>query len=286
MKQSLLFILLLLLFSRALFAQIAVNTDGSQPDNSAILDVKSFEKGVLVPRMTLDQISMIPNPVDGLIVYCTTDHKFYAYTGTTYTWRDLMFGSNNIAPVLCGSPFIDNRDGKLYHTVQIGNNCWMKENLNVGERIDGTVSQTNNNIIEKYCYADVENNCTTYGGLYTWNEMMQYSITEGVQGICPTGWHVSTFDEWWYLNIYLGGDLKELGTVHWASPNTGATNSSGFTALPSGNMSTGPTLFTDFWISHGSGTDAYYRELYYNTATLISGAGTTSIPMSVRCVRN
>ncbi|MFP4471865.1 MAG: FISUMP domain-containing protein, partial [Bacteroidales bacterium] len=95
----------------------------------------------------------------------------------------------------CGDPLIDVRDGQSYATVQIGDQCWMAENLNLGERIDGSEEMADNGIIEKYCYDDDPANCETYGGLYQWNEMMQYN-TAGSQGICPEGWSVPTDEEW------------------------------------------------------------------------------------------
>jgi uncharacterized protein (TIGR02145 family) len=63
----------------------------------------------------------------------------------------------------------------------------MAENLNIGTRIDGANNQANNGTIEKYCYSDNTSNCDTYGGLYQWDEAMQYVTTEGTQGICPSG---------------------------------------------------------------------------------------------------
>jgi len=95
----------------------------------------------------------------------------------------------------CGQTLVDSRDGEYYATVQIGTQCWMAENLNVGTRINGVVSQTNNGIIEKHCYNDNETNCATYGGMYQWDETMQYSTVSGIQGICPTGWHIPAHDE-------------------------------------------------------------------------------------------
>src|ERR1035437_1786144 len=64
--------------------------------------------------------------------------------------------------------------GKIYSTIQIGTQCWLKENLDVGNMIHGIDTAKNNGIIEKYCYNDDPANCTTYGGLYQWNEAMQY----------------------------------------------------------------------------------------------------------------
>ncbi len=88
---------------------------------------------------------------------------------------------------------VDDRDGQQYYsTVLIDDQCWMAENLNYGDQIDGMYNQTNNSIIEKYCYNDLESNCDSLGGLYQWNELMEYTTEEGTQGICPDGWHVAT----------------------------------------------------------------------------------------------
>jgi uncharacterized protein (TIGR02145 family) len=150
----------------------------------------------------------------------------------------------SFVPFICGNPLTDSRDGKVYSTVQIGSQCWMKQNLNTGTMIDGGIAQTDNDIIEKYCYNNISDSCTTYGGLYQFDEMMQYITTPGVQGICPSGWHLPENSEYTTLVNYLGGfgvaggKMKESGTTHWSSPNTGATNESGFTALPGGTAIT------------------------------------------------
>lgn len=78
----------------------------------------------------------------------------------------------------------------------------LAQNLNVGTRINGLQEQTNNGIIKKYCYGDLDSNCNVYGGLYQWDEAMQYVTTEGVKGICPTGWHLPTDAEWCTLTQY------------------------------------------------------------------------------------
>ncbi|MBK7215160.1 MAG: fibrobacter succinogenes major paralogous domain-containing protein [Bacteroidales bacterium] len=127
---------------------------------------------------------------------------------------------------------------KIYRTIQIGNQCWLKDNLNIGSRINGSLDQTDNGIIEKYCYNNLESNCDNYGGLYQWGETMNYSTSEGSKGICPDGWHIPRDIEWIALRIYLGGidtaggKMKEPRNSHWHSPNTGATNSSGFLLSP------------------------------------------------------
>ncbi len=168
-------------------------------------------------------------------------------------------------------------EGQVYNTVQIGDQCWFKENLNVGTKINSTQSgfqQQDNDTIEKYCYNNDEANCDVYGGLYEWPEAMQYATTEGAQGICPVGWHIPTDNEWkilegtvdsqygvgdpeWdyagFRGLDAGGNLKEEGTVHWIDPNEGATNSSGFTGLPGGDRSTAMGASTTMATSVTSG---------------------------------
>ncbi|MBM3435324.1 MAG: hypothetical protein FJY07_03790, partial [Bacteroidetes bacterium] len=187
----------------------------------------------------------------------------------------------------CGTTLTDYRDGKTYPTVLIGTQCWMAKNINIGTRIEGVNNASNNGIIEKYCTGNLESNCNVYGGLYQWSEMMQYTTTPGTQGICTPGWHLPTDNELktlegtvdsqygvgnpvWDLTgdrgLDAGGNLKETGVSHWAFPNNGATNSSGFTALPGGARNTdgtypGLTIYGRFWTSTESGSTAYRRVL-------------------------
>ena len=152
----------------------------------------------------------------------------------------------------CGDPLEDPRDGQTYNTVLIGEQCWMAENLNVGTRINGVDDQTDNSTIEKYCYGDDVANCNTYGGLYQWDEMMQYVTNEGAQGICPTGWHLPIDNEWKTLEMELGMTQAQADAGSWRGTDQGlqmkstsgwynndnGTNSSGFTGLPGGNRFT------------------------------------------------
>jgi uncharacterized protein (TIGR02145 family) len=210
----------------------------------------------------------------------------------------------------CGNPLVDARDGKSYETVQIGSQCWMAENLNTGTRIDGGNNQTNNDIIEKYCYDNSEIQCDIYGGLYQWSEMMEHVTVAGVTGICPEGWHIPTDDEWCILEqevdptitcsstgwrgINGGGELKEDGTSHWADPNTGATNNSGFTALPGGIGATGGTYassgyFGYWWTSSQfDATTAWQRDLYYEVAQIrrLAASSNKLSGYSVRCLKD
>jgi len=227
---------------------------------------------------------------------------------TTYYWRIVAHddhGHSTEGPLWqfatmgqpCPGPTIT-YGGQVYNTVQIGTQCWLKENLNIGTIINGSANQTNNGQIEKYCYDDDEFNCDVYGGLYQWNEMMQYVTTPGVKGICPDGWYLPTDAEWTDLTTYLGGEsvaggkMKESGYIHWAPPNTGATNSSGFTALPGGSSYDGGNFYYltsngKFWSStQQNNYYAWERNLSYYNALVARNNSTKSSGKSVRCLKD
>ena len=184
-------------------------------------------------------------------------------------------------------------EGKIYHTVKVGDQCWLKENLNVGVRININQNQSNNGIKEKYCHNDLESNCDVYGGFYQWNEAMQYTIIEGSQGLCPSGWHIPADADWTILTTFLGGEsvaggkLKEIGTTHWASPNTGATNSTNFTALPGDENSNNFTHTANFWTSkEDSGMGVWSRSLRYDDTNVNSNFVWDQQGYSIRCLKN
>lgn len=131
-------------------------------------------------------------------------------------------------------------DGNFYHTIEIGDQIWMAENLKTSKFNDGVeitlfnddqlYSADTYGYIEDFTHSGNEN---VYGALYNW-------LVVNTNKVCPSGWHVPSINEWYILRDYLGGysvaggEMKEAGTAHWNSPNVGATNSSGFTALPGG----------------------------------------------------
>jgi len=151
--------------------------------------------------------------------------------------------------------------------------------------------------------AKATNNYQTYGVLYNWpaamaGEASSNSVPSGVQGVCPTGWHLPSDAEWTVLTSFLGGEsvaggkMKEAGTTHWDSPNTGANNSSGFTALPAGsrygNGSFGLLGYNAlFWSSteyYSSG--AWSRYLYYDYANVGRYGSYKSSGFSCRCLKD
>jgi uncharacterized protein (TIGR02145 family) len=208
--------------------------------------------------------------------------------------------------------------GETYPTVQIGTQCWFAKNLNVGTMI-GSGDQTNNSTLEKYCYNNDPANCTTYGGLYQWAEAVQYqngasnttspnpAFTGNVRGICPTGWHLPSDAEYCTLTTFLdatvnctvfnssgtdvGGKMKSTIGL-WTSPNTGATNSSGFSALPGGYRITDGRFYaigydTYFWSSsESSSAGAVYRNLYYSNSKIYRNNLYKSYGWSARCTQD
>ncbi len=187
-------------------------------------------------------------------------------------------------------------EGQIYNTVQIGTQCWLRENLNVGTRINGGQNQSNNGIIEKWCYDDNESNCTIYGGLYKWNEMMQYVTNEGSQGICPTGLHIPTDNEWITITDFLGGlsvaGGKMKSTSGWYDNGNG-TNSSGFTALPGGWRNNYNGVFSGigglgfFWSSTEEVVNyGLIREMLYYSSDVTYTYHEKYDGLSVRCIKD
>ena len=207
--------------------------------------------------------------------------------------------------------FTDTRDGNTYKTVTIGNQVWMAENLRYLPSVigPGTGSPTT-----PYYYvygydgtnvtdAKATANYTTYGVLYNWTAAMAGEASStanpsGVQGVCPDGWHLPSDAEWTELTDYLGGTsdaggkLKETGTTHWYSPNTGATNETGFTALPGGNRGIYGAFYTIgnygyWWSATEYDTDnAWNRYVSYGNSVVYSHYNDKELGFSVRCLRD
>ena len=191
-------------------------------------------------------------------------------------------------------------DGNVYHTVAIGTQVWMVENLKTTKYNDGAAIPLVTDgtawaalAAPGYCWFnnDSSSNKNTYGALYNW-----YTVNTGK--LAPTGWHVPTDSEWSVLTTYLGGEsvaggkLKEAGTAHWNSPNTGATNETGFSALPAGcRLPTGSFYEIDNFGGWWSSTVAYTtstwgRYVAYNLALVDRSTSPKKQGFSVRCVRN
>lgn len=209
----------------------------------------------------------------------------------------IHFTSSNSCP---GIPTV-NYEGQTYNTVQIGDQCWFKENLNVGTMINVANNQTNNSQIEKYCWGDDPANCSMYGGLYQWDEMMQYDSIEGAQGICPEGWHIPDDNEWCTLTQFIDSTVNCNGG-QWSGTDVGTkmkstaawdpylgTNTSGFTALPGGAF--GDSSFHElesgayFWSSSVYDPDkAWTRHLYITYENVGRSHSDRNSGFSLRCI--
>ena len=185
--------------------------------------------------------------------------------------------------------------GKTYNTVQIGEQCWLKENLNVGTKINSTTfgyQQTNNGVIEKYCYNNDEANCDVYGGLYEWSEATQYETAEGAQGICPSGWHIPTYAEMQTLETYVGDQAVKIIDESQTMDGLTPTNETGFSALFAGrrynnngnsyNLGDG----TYFWSSTEGGSSAFGMRLIYYASDVYFNDNYKDIGCSVRCLKD
>jgi uncharacterized protein (TIGR02145 family) len=308
------------------YSQVGISGEDRIPDSSAMLDVYSVSKGVLIPRMTYDQRSAINNPEEGLMVFCTdcglngagalsirtrgtwitfsicnspspAEGSHQAYSNAivwswnsvagaagykwntsssfstaidmgTKTWR-LEAGLNCTTqytryiwacfpcgvstPALlthstascfaCGSSVVPDEDLNIYTTVQIGNQCWMVENLKTTHYRNGD-SIPNVTVNNDWCalttgaYAWYNNNAGSYKNVY--GALYNFYTTVDTRILCPESWHVPTSDEMDTLWAKAGGVsfsgmlLKETGTAHWAPPNP-ASNIYGFTGLPGGD---------------------------------------------------
>jgi len=190
-------------------------------------------------------------------------------------------------------------DGNYYNTIKIGTQVWMADNLRTTKYNNNTdISLVTNDAAwaglqtPAYCwYVNDSTNRAIYGALYNW-----YAISTG--NLCPEGWHVPSDAEWTILTDYLGGEvvaggkLKEAGTIHWNSPNSGATNESGFTALPGGSRSVIRSFIDGgLYGYYGSSTgysinQTWYRLMHYNSNAISRYTQMIHNGFSVRCVRD
>lgn len=193
------------------------------------------------------------------------------------------------------------QDGNTYKTITIGTQTWMAENLRTtkyrnGEPIPEVTPNTNWAYMASGAYCNYNNttdieDIATYGRLYNW-----YTVSDS-RNIAPAGWRVPTNTDWNTLVAYLGaaqagGKLKETGTTHWTSPNTGATNESGFTALPGGCRWYPDGAFYEIGIGGLWWTSTPYSQLegtYLGISNDFSSTGLQNrakqLGLSVRCVK-
>jgi uncharacterized protein (TIGR02145 family) len=286
------------------------------PKNLQITDVSITEKKLTWTYSDLNiegfKIDRKENNGSWVISYATLNPNQETFSdnvsdlwNNTYSYRVYAFAGQyesqkveSLTTLQCGIPFTDTRDGTQYETIEIGTQCWMKQNLAYIPSVSppSAGSQTSS-YFYVYGYsgnsvseAKTTSNYQTYGVLYNWPA----SIIA-----CPQGWHLPSDSEGDILVNYLGGSsvaggkMKEAGTVHWSSPNTGATNNSEFTALPGGNCDFGGYFnsigdYGSWWSStEYSSASAWLRNLSYNGNGLYgNNYGNKEYGFSVRCLRD
>lgn len=190
-------------------------------------------------------------------------------------------------------------DGNVYKTVKIGNHVWMAENLKVTKFRNGELIPFMTDSIAwtdlttgAYCnYSNKENLVAVYGRMYNW-----YAVVDS-RNICPTGWHVPSDDEWVVLESYLGGEnvaggkMKLNDTTIWRSPNLGATNESGFSAVPGGRQYHSAFFFLHeygmYWAVTSENEEySWSRYLTYSSEKLSRFHYKKYYGLSVRCMKD
>jgi len=237
-----------------------------------------------------------PKQVTGL-----TDGTQYAFAVSEVN----AGGESGLSNVVTATPNVVDIDGNVYHTVKIGTQVWMVENLKTRRYNNGAPIPLDTNsstwgglTTGAYCWYnnDSVSNKNAYGALYNW-----YAVSIGK--LAPTGWHVPTDSEWTVLTMYVnntyyggldsaGGALKSTGTTYWPSPNTSSTNSSGFSALPGGYRNgAGPFgnigFYGYWWSSTAYGaSNSWDRSMEFDGAFVSRSFPNSKTGFSVRCVRD
>lgn len=302
---------------------------------SVAVDATDNDGIVTEVRLYIDEVgvtSMLSFPFNAEVY--TGDLNLGEHTLKATAKDDQGAESSDVIHFSIGELQVTDYDGNIYQTVEIGTQIWMKGSLLVTHFSDGSpipnmADEQELNSINPYdkSYWWYDNNPDygeDYGALYTWAAAMNgapssNNIPSGVQGVCPDGWHLPSDAEWMELEKHLGmsqeqidgmdqwrgtdqgGQLKETGTAHWNAPNNGATNSSGFTALPAGYRDF--TLLTDgasesyfgnlgkegtFWTSTGGDYEggAFRRGLDNTGPSIYRNKEPEMYGYSVRCLKN
>ena len=262
-------------------AQVGIGVSTANINPSAQLDVSSTKKGFLPPRMTTSQRDSINTPATGLVIFNTTTNSLEYKSSTS--WVSLTTTTSNTAAVFLPS-------------IVIGTQQWMGNNLDVTNYRNGDPIQYVTDATEwaglttgAWCYYNNDPaNGNLYGKLYNW-----YAVNDS-RGLAPMGWHVPTDAEWSTLTSILGGGyiaggrMKLAGTTWWTTPNTGATNSSGFTGLPGGYRNYDGTFYNigvqGYLWSFSS--NRWCHLLNYSNSFLYKAFRDREEGFSVRCIRD
>ena len=270
-------------------------------DDNSTGNAGTFDVGMLGISFNVDSFS-------GTLVYISSGTVTVAKSGSIYeiTINGKTSDNKTIDCHFKGSltfydyGIISDIEGNVYNIITIGNQMWMKENLKATKLNDGTniLLETNNTTWisltnPAFCWYNNDETSykNTYGALYNW-----YAVN--TNKLCPAGWHVPSDAEWLSLIDYIGdesvagGKLKETGNTHWTSPNTGATDEYGFTALPAGDRIGADGGFFNlngyaiYWSSdESSPTQAINRVMVVDGTNFRIGYDNKTAGFSVRCLK-
>ncbi len=277
----------------------------STSTNPTITLTTKTSNGTGISSFTSSLTNLTPKTTYYVRAYATNS------AGTAYGNEISFITSEAIMNIPCpGTPTVKDIDGNTYNTVQIGTQCWMRENLKVTKHRDGSIIPldgsggiTGNGTGETWSskttgartvYGHSATNLATYGYLYNW-----YAVSD-TKGLCPSGWNVPSESDWNTLSnflgdeIFAGGKMKESGTTNWVSPNINANNESGFSAIPSGfrkfegefsNLGS----FSIWWSStiFDEGDEVWALSVKNDNSTLSwSDLETFELGASIRCIKD
>jgi len=208
--------------------------------------------------------------------------------------RKIVVVSDGTGPDINYGELFDQRDGQTYRTVKIGEQWWMAENLNYGRMIPGMADQLDNRIAEKYCIGDSERACDQFGGLYQWDEAMNYTQNYRT-GLCPQGWHVPSDGEIMQLEEFLGVNegLRDFG---WRGPGAATKlergGSTGFNAIyhgyrrHDGEFHSWNTLYVWWSSTEYDYNAAVYRAIEPFSTTIHRNNWYKKSGYSIRCIKD
>ena len=299
MKRVILLIVVLTCISG--YGQVGINTDGSDPDGSAMLDVKSTTKGVLFPRMTQIQIEAISNPANGLVVFCTTDIKFYVFRQSGNEWKEIAFGAGTINPPFnCSDSFtIIHTEGDVapvtktvtYSTIDNipgePSKCWITSNLGADhqaaakddatEASAGWYWQFNRKQGYKHDGTTRTPNTTWITGI---NEDLDWEAANDPCALeLGTGWRIPTFTE--LSNVDITG-----GWTNWNGPWNSALkiHAAGYLSDSNGSLSGRGTHGTSRSSTQGNLYEGRYLSFFSSYCAMYSY--TKAFGFSLRCLRD
>ena len=292
-KTRLLLLAIILIVSNNLTAQVSVNTDGSSPDGSAMFEVKSSDKGMLIPRMTAAEIAGIANPANGLIVYNTDDSRFYFYDASPGEWREMSIASGTIIPT---SPV------KVYNPTT--GETWMDRNLGASRRAtsstdseafgdlyqwgrdtEGHESRSSGEAIYKATTA-VPNDGNPWDSLFIieWNSPYDWLITpdntlwQGLAGTnnpCPSGFRIPTEAEWDAESLSWGGGSAYDSPLKLTVGGYRDPEDLSYIHLPGEGF---------YWSSTVNGTDAFM--LTFDDVSAYTLVKNRAYGYSIRCIKD